>query len=277
MESHPGVTNAVITKTFVTGLGTIVYVADPFIVKKDDVYYLFFEIYKSGGIQTIAYGTSADGLAWTFGGEIMTAALTGSSMLSYPQVINVDGEWYMLPTSSNDEIALYKATTFPTTWVHQDVLIAGNWGPRDGTLFQFDGVFYMLVWDGTNNNCRLYFSDTLYGTGVWQEHPQSPILSGDRNSRPGGRPIVRAASIDVFFQDSVSEYGNKLRSYQITSLSKTTVSISELANSPILDADGAGWNSDGMHQLDRVDNTLSVVDGKDSSSNWSIGIYRDAP
>lgn len=256
-----------------TGLGTITYVADPFIVKDGDTYYLFFEIYKPGGVQTIAYATSADGLSWIFGAQVLSATETGSTMLSYPQVISVDGEWYMMPTSSNDEIALYKATTFPTAWVHQDVLVAGNYAPRDGTLFQFGGVFYLLVWDGAGGTCRLYYSDTLYGTGAYTEHPSSPIMSGDI-SRPGGRPIVRATSVDVFIQNNTLEYGGGLYIFKLTNLSKTTCTID--AGSEILSASGSGWSSDGMHQLDRVDNTLSVVDGKDVSSNWSIGIYRDA-
>ncbi len=86
---------------------------------------------------------------------------------------------------------------------------------------------------------------------------------------------MRATSVDIFVQDNVTSYGNKTRIYKLTDLSKTTVTVTELAGSPILNASGSGWNSNGMHQLDRVDDTLSVVDGKDASSVWSIGIYKD--
>lgn len=241
----------------------------------DGTYYLFFEAYKSGGVQTICYATSADGLAWTFGGEVLNSTITGSTQLSYPQVIYVDGDWYMMPTSSNDAITLYKATTFPTAWERVDNVITGNYNPRDATIFQYNSVFYILVWDGINNTLRLFYSDYLFGTGVWKEHSSSPILSGDRNSRPGGRPIVSESSVDIFLQDSVTSYGNKLRIYRITSLSKTACEVSELETSPILDASGSGWNSRGMHQLDRINGTVSFVDGKDVNSIWSIGIYQD--
>jgi len=271
--------NPVISKDFVTGLGTIKFVADPFWVLDSGTYYLFFEANKgvSGATQTIVYATSADGLSWTFQDEILNATLTNSDHLSYPFVVKVDGEWYMLPCSSNDEVALYHATTFPTVWERVGIMVAHSWGPRDASLFQYGGVFYMIVFDATNENCRLFYSDYLYGDGEWQEHPSSPITSGLAHSRPGGRPIVRANSIDIFFQDDVTTYGNKTRIYKITELSKSVCTLSELAGSPILDASGVGgsWNETGMHTLDRMNSSLSVVDGRDASGIFAIGIYQD--
>lgn len=275
LEDHSSVTNPVIINTHVTGLGTIVYVADPFIVLDGETYYMFYEAQKPGLITTIVYSTSADGLAWTFGAQVLSATETGSSALSYPQVLKVDDDWYMFVTSSNDEIGLWRATTFPTAWEKVQPLVTGNWGPRDGTIFQYGGVFYIIVYDTTNVTTRLYYSDTLYGTGAWTEHSQSPILSGQRNSRPAGRPIVRASSVDIFVQDNVAEYGNKTRIYKLTELTKTTVTATELVGSPITEGDGVGWNSDGMHTLDRVSDALTVVDGKDASGVWTIGIYKD--
>lgn len=282
LEEHPSVTNAVIDKTHVTGLGTITFVADPLVVLDGETYYLFYEASKPGTITTICYSTSADGLTWTFGGEVLNATHAGTNHLSYPQVISVDGEWYMIPTSSDDAIVLWHATTFPTAWERMETMIAGTWGPRDATVFQFGGVFYLLVYDTTNEICKLYFSDTLFGSG-WTQHPSSPILSGVRNSRPGGRPIVRAESVDILLQDSVTTYGNKTRIYKLTNLSKTTVTATELAGSPLLEASGVGdaWNELGMHTLDRISASVSIVDGKNKDVNevdiWSIGIYRDVP
>ena len=66
-------------------------------------------------------------------------------------------------------------------------------------------------------------------------------------------------------------------SIRLRACQNRSAELSELAGSPILDASGIGssWNESGMHTLDRIDDALSVVDGKSGTSIWSIGFYQD--
>lgn len=251
-------------------------------VKVGSTYYLFYEAHKVDDSTTICYSTSSDGYSgWSFGGEVLNSTnAAGEDNISFPVVYNVDGNWWMIPCLTGKYINLYKATSFPDTWEYAQSLIFDNGGNqlRDPALFQFNGTFYIILGDTTDEVCRLYYSDTLYGENAWTEHPQSPITSGTAHYRPGGRPIVRADRVDIFFQDDSAGYGDAVRIYQLTNLTKTTVTATELAGSPLIEQTGnpGDWNETGMHTLDRIDSTLTVVDAKDGAGVWSIGFYKDS-
>jgi hypothetical protein len=65
---------------------------------------------------------------------------------------------------------------------------------------------------------------------------------------------------------------------EVTDLTTNSFAFSEVSTSPILEAGGTGWRENGMHHLDPWwvgDRWLCAVDGKNSSDNWSIGIYQN--
>lgn len=264
-----------ITVAHVTDIEGITFVADPFIVKEGDLYYLFYEA-TNGIVDYVSYSTSPDGLTWTYGSK-----LTGVAH-PYPQVFKVDGEWWMTPHSSDNVRNLYHATHFPDTWELYDIIINAPWPLRDGTIFQYNGYFWMICGRTVPyEDTVLYYSPTLYGN-TWTLHPSSPIITGTDHYRPGGRPIIRANAVDILLQDLTVTYGRAVRIFRLTNLTTTSCTATELATSPLLIASGGvgDWNKDGMHQLDRVDSGLSIVDGKYISGVddiWSIGIYRDVP
>ena len=284
LQPKTGVTNPVILAahvTDVTGMVETDYVADPFIVKVDTTWYMFYEVTNTNRTKSvICYSTSADGVSWTYGAKCLGYTESTHNTLSYPFVFMVDGVWWMIPCSLDGKAKLYRASTFPTTWQYYGTIVTDvTNGVIDSSIFQYGGVFYLLVYNSTGTTCRLFYSDILWNGDAWTEHPSSPILSGAAHSRPGGRPIVRTSAVDIYVQDGVVRYGNKLRTFQLTNLSKTTCTVTELASSPLLEGSaGVGdWNEYGMHQLDRMDATLSVVDGYNSSGVYGIGLYEDVP
>lgn len=258
-----------------TDVADMKFVADPFVVKSGSTYYLFCELCDLYSVQRIGYFTSTDGLSWTYGKMILDNSNTGSTLLSYPMVFKVDSAWYMMCDLNISGVALMKATNFPNTWTEPVQIISPSYRCRDASIFQWDGHWYCLFYDYDNTQARLYHSSSLV-TG-WVEHPSSPMYSGATNSRPAGRPIVRDTSIDIFFQDGSVVYGQKVRSFRITTLSPTEYVASEIAQSPLLEESGSGWNSHGMHHLDRIDTTLSIADGFDENDIFTIGIYQDVP
>lgn len=288
LVAHPDVTNPVITKDHITDL-TAYHVADPFYIKVGAVHYLFYEVfvYLTADTSTayIAYSTSVDGLVWAYGGFL--GVVGGSKLASaYPCVYEVDGAYWMIPHFSTTYRDLYRAIEFPARWMKWERMITADYSIRDGSLFQWEGYFYLYVGkrSASPEQTDLYIAPTLYGS-EWTLHPASPILNiGNAAWRPGGRPIVRPEiGVDIYVQDESVTYGGSLRAFRLSNLSPTTCTVTELENSPVLSASGvdAAWNKDGMHTLDRVSPSLSIVDGKilngDLEPIWSIGIFYDDP
>lgn len=276
-------TNPVITHTFPTDTGlNLDSVADPFIVQHNGTYHLFFEAAESI-YQKICHATSSNGLSWTYGQVVLDETMNGTSAsLSYPYVFKVSGEWYMLPDTynNNNTVHLFKAVSFPTTWQYMVGLFNPvGWVPVDCTIIQWQGNWYIFCQDLTNNQMRLFWSAGFLGP--YAEHPSSPMYIGTNISRPGGRPILRASSIDLFLQDGNVNYGRMLRRFRITTLSPTEYTAAETAGSPTIEAStvGGSWNEIAMHHCDRLSPSLSVVDGRGvgAGNGWRIAIYRDVP
>lgn len=110
---------------------------------------------------------------------------------------------------------------------------------------------------------RLYYSDNLIGP--WTEHPDSPIIVDPNIARPGGRVLVFDDRIFRYTQDTYPTYGNQVRAFEITELSPTSYKEKPVAENPILEANGSGWNELGMHHVDPhqfgKDSWIAAVDG----------------
>lgn len=288
LESHPSVTNPAITPDLITDQDNVYMVADPFVVKNGDTYYLFVEAqYDDGETLNIGVGnvtgvfTSPDGITWTYLGKC-----TGLDAGNYNQVLRLDDTndnlhgWYQMPHANTNTGWLYWGYDFPLKWSKVKRLITETM--RDGTIFQWNGYWYILFSGLGSTPLYLYVSSNLLSVD-FTAHPASPIQTGTDKCRPGGRPIIRpGVGVDVFLQKNDVTYGGGLRAFRLTDLTPTTCTITELANSPVLSASGidAAWNKDGMHQLDRINANVSLVDGKilvDGQDVWTIGIYRDTP
>src|SRR5215207_4547380 len=89
-------------------------VADPFLIKEDETYNLFFEVYNNDTKQgDLAVATSKNTWIWNYEKLIIDEPFH----LSYPYVFKTDGEYYLIPESFEDNsIRLYKADEFPTQW-----------------------------------------------------------------------------------------------------------------------------------------------------------------
>ena len=236
------------------------FVADPFMVRKDGLWYLFCEVKKQGiPAAEIGVAISQDALHWEWQGAVLTEPFH----LSYPLVFEWEGTYYMTPeTLKRNAVILYKATDFPAGWEQVAVLLEGLFA--DPTPFHFDGRWYLYAC-GTphqHDSLRLFHADALLGP--WVEHPRSPLIVDDKTqTRPGGRVVVVDGKPIRFAQDCVPVYGSRLRAFHVTELSAETYAEAEVPESPILYPD-AEWNATGMHHIDPhfVDGQwLACVDG----------------
>jgi len=257
----PGADNPVLTASDVTDI-TAAFVADPFMLKAGNVWYMFFEVMNQETRHgEIGLATSLNGLDWTY----RQIVLKEPFHLSYPYVFASKGAYYMIPeTLTAKSIQLYKATKFPTQWSLHSQLVAG--AHSDPSIVYFGKQWWMFACSTPyeHDTLRLYYSRKL--VGPWQEHPASPIIEGNRRiARPAGRVLTLAGHVTRFTQDCYPHYGKQVRAFQVSELTPKRYREAELDESPVLIGSGRGWNRSGMHHVDphRLENGhwIACVDG----------------
>jgi hypothetical protein len=255
-ENH----NPVLTRKSVTDVRAA-FVADPFMVRTSDEWFMFFEVMPASGyIGKIGVARSGDGRKWKYERIVLEEPFH----LSYPYVFPWQNSYYMIPdVYGANAIRLYQALEFPWRWSLAGELIAGNF--VDASVVHHEGRWWLFAAEAEGNcTLRLFSSPTL--SGDWAEHPMSPIVRRDPHiARPGGRVTVTDGMMLRFAQDDAPEYGNKLHVFEVTELTPTNYKERPAVANPLLTASGSGWNAHGMHHIDphRVseDEWIACVDG----------------
>src|SRR3954468_4215816 len=106
LRPMPQARNPVLTPNEVSDV-TAAFVADPFMIRSDGEWYLFFEVMNSvTGKGEIGLAQSVDGVSW----EYQQIVLSEDFHLSYPYVFEWNGSHYMIPeTLSRGVVSLYRA------------------------------------------------------------------------------------------------------------------------------------------------------------------------
>jgi hypothetical protein len=248
LRSPQGVRNPVLTRADVTDVPAA-FVADPFLVRVDGAWYMFFEIMNWRSARgEIGLATSGDGVRWTY----QRVVLAEPFHLSYPYVFQWQNDWYMIPESYQaGAVRLYRARQFPTEWVCVGTLLNGPYY-ADTSVFRHGDTWWLLTDTSAgfkDDTLRLYYAEDL--VGPWREHPQSPLVQGNAYAaRPAGRVIPSPDRILRYAQTCRPYYGTAVRAFEITELTKTSYKEQEVGQSPILGPSGAGWNACGMHHID---------------------------
>ena len=243
------------------------FVADPFMVKAGDQWHMFVEVLNRETNQgDIAVATSDDGVSWRY----QQLVLDEPWHLSYPSVFQWEDSWYMLPQGDTG-VHLYEAKQFPTDWKKVATLMPGD-DLADPTLFRYDDSWWMFVGrSGTHDRLQLFFADDLQGP--WTEHSKSPIINDDPDSaRPGGKVVEFDGQLIRYAQDCAPKYGNQLRAFRITQLSRTEYAEQPIDGEFVLTAGSHDWNANGMHHVDAHNvqgKWRAVVDGH--KKTWTLG------
>ena len=244
----PGVMNPVLTCEDVSDV-TAAFIADPFMIEVDDVWFMFFEVMNwRANKGEIGLATSDDGVRWVY----QRIALAESFHLSYPYVFEWMGDYYLIPESHQaGAIRLYKASRFPNEWCFLGNLIEGPYFV-DSSVFHHGGSWWLFT-DASisrrHDTLRLYCSDDLMGP--WREHPMSPVVAGDATrARPAGRVIAANERVLRYAQACIPVYGTEVRAFEITALDRSCYREREVDRSPVLGPSGAGWNAHGIHHID---------------------------
>jgi len=197
--------------------------ADPFVVARDNKYYIFIEEFlyapQKGHISLIVM--NKDG-SW----ESPVRVLEAPYHLSYPFILEFEGDLYMVPESmGNGTVELYKCTAFPRKWEFQKNLME-NCQAVDPTLIQWQGKWWMFVnqiqTEGTSlwDELFLYYSDSPLSNN-WTPHRRNPVVSDVKSARPAGRLFVRDGHLYRPSQNSSGHYGYGFNICEITKLTET--------------------------------------------------------
>lgn len=263
----PGIENPVLTYRDVDDTRAI-FVADPFLLRHEGLWYVFFETFEDDGYQgEISVATSPDLRRWRYLGRVLKEPFH----LSYPTVFRWRDGVYMVPeTFGEDCVRLYRAESLPGGWSPVADLIAD--GPAaDPTIFRWQGAWWLFTCPTpeTHDALRLYRADEL--RGPWREHPASPIVEGDpRSARPAGRVVPWNDRLVRYAQDCHPQYGTDVRAFEIVRLTKTEYEERAVVRSPLAVPEPGAWNHRGRHHVDahRLDDGtwIAVVDGHDHPS-----------
>ncbi|GAB4420227.1 MAG: hypothetical protein Kow002_08480 [Anaerolineales bacterium] len=207
------------------------YWADPFVVQRDDRYYVFIEekIYARGRGHIACLNLDVEGNLLS-----TQAVLERPYHLSYPFLFEHKGELYMLPeTAENRTLELYRCARFPDRWEYVQTLMQKIYAV-DATLLEHAGKWWLFanIKEGENasslDRLFLFYADSPL-TKAWTPHPQNPVVNGIKSSRPAGRILARTDGLIRPSQDSSRRYGYALNFNRITKLSTTAYEETRIA------------------------------------------------
>jgi len=197
--------------------------ADPFLIKRDNKYYLFIEeyLFARGKAHISVMEMEKDGNA-----GLPVKILDEPYHLSYPFVFEYEGNLYMIPESFEAEkIQVFECTDFPFCWRHKMDLMKGLWA-ADTTLFFYNGRWWLFTNIAENKGSSLddelflFYANTPLTTN-WKSHPKNPVVSDVRRARPAGNIYFQDGKLIRPSQDCSKVYGYGFKLNEIEVLTET--------------------------------------------------------
>lgn len=233
------------------------WTADPFLIEKDEKFYLFFEAFdrlqKKGllGYREISENKFGD----------INIIYESKTHLSFPFIYEENGVYYIIPESSKEhELYRLKCTLFPNKWEKETILI--NDDLVDTVLFKNDGINYYISERVDSKN---YFDRVDIYTerdGVITACSNNPVKNDIDNARGAGKIFEFEGKLIRPAQSCGNSYGEKINFNQILKLSKNEfeekliydISVDELKFNVANDFTG-------IHTYNKLDN-VEVIDLK---------------
>lgn len=193
--------------------------ADPFVLQRNGRYYVFFEerpfAAGKGHISVIEIERSG---RWS----ALTRVLERDYHLSYPFLLEHDGDLFMVPESAqNRTVEIYRCTDFPRRWRLERTLLEGV-RCVDATLQPVADHWWMFANVAAGQSRA--FDDELHlfhaerFLGDWRPHARNPVISDVRSARPAGRLYSREGVLYRPAQICVPRYGAGLAIHRVQRL-----------------------------------------------------------
>lgn len=197
------------------------FFAEPFVVEKENQYFIFIEefFYNSNKGRISLITMNSEGKY-----SKPTPIIEKPYHLSYPNIFEYNGTFYMIPESSqNNTIEIYKCKNFPFEWEFSTTIM-DDIKSLDNTLFNKDGKWWLFssipfLGASPNDELSLFYSNNPLSK-EWTAHPHNPIVSDVRKARSGGKIFEYNGSIYRPSQDCSGGYGRGLIFNKINELNE---------------------------------------------------------
>lgn len=239
--------------------GSLRFLADPFGLWRDDRLYVFVETYdyrdRVGAIDVLTLDADLRLID-------QRPALKEPWHLSYPFIVEADGETWMLPEAhKSGRLTLYRAEDFPTVWAPHSVIMLDQ-VPIDATPVFHEGLWWLFYTPATTRADKVSALHVAWATrltGPWTPHAGNPVRYDPSSSRPGGTPRVVDGALVLPVQDCRETYGGALRLLRISVL---TPDRFEAAADDVIAAPASfGTHAAGFHTLSSA-GPVTLVDAK---------------
>ena len=201
----------VLTKSDVTDIPAD-FVADPFMLRRDHTWYMFFEVMQPKRNSA----RSGSPPATTLLPGLTIASFSKSPSISHTRTSsNGKTNTTCFPRRSRPApFACTKLSIFRIGWSIVARLIEGKLA--DPSILRFNDLWWLFACSTPyqHDTLRLYFASDL--TGPWTEHPKSPLIRNDEcRARPAGRILKFGNRLFRFAQDCMPQYGSSVRAFEI--------------------------------------------------------------
>jgi len=236
------------------------FIADPFVIEKSGIYYIFFEEYLysrfSGRISMIETNNFK-----SFSRPEMV--LEQPFHLSYPNVFEHDGRYYCIPEQvESGKVVLYEAQAFPKDWKETATIL--KFPGLDPTIICDNGRWWLFTGREGGEDVELFIWHATELIGPWRPHPQNPVKTDVRSSRPGGRPFLRDGKWIRPAQDCSISYGSRIVFNEIVEMTETCYEERPVHS---LNPNPKGGFPDGLHTLDFTAG-FYIIDGMALKKSW---------
>ncbi|MEB8432430.1 hypothetical protein OO007_09365 [Cocleimonas sp. KMM 6892] len=187
--------------------------ADPFVVFKDNKYYVFYEELKFEDYRGYLCAAELD---------IENNRLINDKVildfdyhLSFPNVLLENGTYYMIPESEeNNSVDLFECTSFPYEWKKKKTLI-DKVGAVDTTPLKINDDWYLFTSEGQttadyNDELSIYKSADLLNS-PFQKLYDEPVITDVTKARMAGNFIQKNGELIRVSQDCAKRYGHQLQ------------------------------------------------------------------
>ena len=187
--------------------------ADPFLVYKDNKYFLFYEELKFEDYHGYLRVAELD----VDNGKLLNdqIILKLENHLSFPNVFEENGTFYMIPEcADSNSVDLFECTDFPYAWEKKQTLIE-NVNAVDTTPLKMpDGSWYLFtseIIDGAScdDELSIYKSDDLFNAHFTKLYDE-PVITDVKNARMAGHFIQRDGEIIRVSQNCGKRYGHQV-------------------------------------------------------------------
>ncbi|CAL65561.1 glucosamine inositolphosphorylceramide transferase family protein [Christiangramia forsetii] len=212
------------------------FLADPFLIYENGIYYIFFEHQLEQGPAKIGLLQSNDGLNYIYKGNVIDE----NFHLSFPQIFKYGKNYYILPESAAiNQVILYKAVNFPFEWKVSDTLIK-NVKLKDPAILLSD-TLNLITGIDDNWNQQVFKADSLFGN--WRRDKAFRSKKGNE-IRPGGSFFSVGKEWYLPFQNNQEGYGTGVSLYKLKKNKFEKIISRQLYKSESIE-----WFGRGMHHL----------------------------